>query len=74
MFSISDIKPGDWIRYRSGYYGGGRLAVVHGIGTDARSGDYAVTTEGNVLFDRIIEVRRLPLNVAVLVPVERARQ
>jgi hypothetical protein len=30
-----------------------------------RSGDYAVTSEGNVLFTRILEVRRRPLNVLV---------
>jgi hypothetical protein len=60
-----DIQPGDWIKYRSGYYGGGRLAEVHALGTDAHSGDYAVTTEGNVLFERILEVRRRPLNVLV---------
>ena len=60
-----DIEPGDWIKYRSGYYGGGRLAEVHGLGSDTHSGDYAVTTEGNVLFDRILEIRRRPINVVV---------
>ena len=60
-----DIQPGDWIKYRSGYYGSGRLAEVHALGTDARSGDYAVTTEGNVLFERILEIRRRPINVVV---------
>ncbi len=70
MSSISrygpgDIQPGDWIKYQSGYYGSGRLAEVHALGSDLRSGDYAVTTEGNVLFARILEVRRRPLNVLV---------
>jgi hypothetical protein len=60
-----DIQPGDWIKYRSEYYGSGRLAEVHGLGTDLHSGDYAVTSEGNVLFDRILEVRRRPINVVV---------
>ena len=60
-----DVQPGDWIKYRSGYYGSGRLAEVHALGTDAQSGDYAVTTEGNVLFERILEVRRRPLNLLV---------
>jgi hypothetical protein len=60
-----DVQPGDWIRYRSEYYGSGRLAEVHALGSDEHSGDYAVTTEGNVLFDRILEVRRRPLNVLV---------
>jgi hypothetical protein len=64
--SHADIQPGDWIKYRSEYYGSGRLAEVHGVGTDLHSGDYAVTTEGNVLFDRILEVRRRPINVVVL--------
>jgi hypothetical protein len=57
------IEPGDWIKYVSPYGEGGRLAEVHALGSDLRSGDYAVTTEGNVLFSRILEVRRLPLNV-----------
>jgi hypothetical protein len=61
-----DIQPGDWIKYRSGYYGSGRLAEVHGVGADVHSGAYAVTTEGNVLFERILEVRRRPINVIVL--------
>jgi hypothetical protein len=63
-----DVQPGDWIKYRSGYYGCGRLAEVHALGSDAHSGDYAVTTEGNVLFDRILEIRRRPLNVAIYAP------
>jgi hypothetical protein len=61
----NDIQPGDWIKYRSGYYGGGRLAEVHGLGEDLHSGPYAVTAEGNVLFSRVLEVRRRPLNVLV---------
>ena len=61
-----DIRPGDWIKYRSEYYGSGRLAEVHGLGTDLHSGGYAVTTEGNVLFDRILEIRRRPINVVVM--------
>jgi hypothetical protein len=65
-FGPNDIQPGDWIKYRSEYYGGGRLAEVHGLGSDVHSGAYAVTTEGNVLFNRILEVRRRPLNVLVL--------
>jgi len=64
-YSPADIEPGDWIKYRSGVYGGGRLAEVHALGTDVHSGAYAVTTEGNVLFGRILEVRRRPLNVVV---------
>jgi hypothetical protein len=60
-----DIQPGDWIKYRSEYYGSGRLAEVHALGSDVHSGDYAVTAEGNVLFDRVLEVRRRPLNVLV---------
>ena len=60
-----DVRPGDWIKYRSEYYGSGRLAEVHALGSDVHSGDYAVTAEGNVLFDRILEVRRRPLNVLV---------
>jgi hypothetical protein len=64
-YGPDDIQPGDWIRFRSGHYGGGRLAEVHGLGSDVRSGDYAVTSEGNVLFTRILEVRRRPLNVLV---------
>ena len=62
-YVAGDIQLGDWIKYRSEYYGGGRLAEVHALGTDVHSGDYAVTTEGNVLFNRILEVRRRPLNV-----------
>ena len=64
-YGPDDIQPGDWIKYRSEYYGSGRLAEVHALGSDVRSGDYAVTMEGNVLFDRILEVRRRPLNVLV---------
>ena len=64
-YGPGDIQPGDWIKYRSGYYGSGRLAEVHGVGSDVHSGAYAVTTEGNVLFDRILEVRRRPINVVL---------
>lgn len=64
-YGPSDIQPGDWIKYKSGYYGSGRLAEVHGLGEDLHSGPYAVTAEGNVLFARIFEVRRRPLNVLV---------
>ena len=64
-YGAGDIKPGDWIKYRSEYYGSGRLAEVHALGSDVHSGDYAVTSEGNVLFDRILEVRRRPINVIV---------
>ena len=64
-YVAGDIRLGDWIKYRSEYYGSGRLAEVHALGTDVHSGDYAVTTEGNVLFDRILEVRRRPINVLV---------
>ena len=60
-----DIQLGDWIKYRSEYYGSGRLAEVHALGSDVHSGDYAVTSEGNVLFERILEVRRRPINVLV---------
>ena len=62
-YGASDIQPGDWIKYRSEYYGSGRLAEVHALGEDHHSGPYAVTTEGNVLFERILEVRRRPINV-----------
>lgn len=61
-----EVEPGDWIKYRSGYYGSGRLAEVHAVGIDVHSGPYAVTTEGNVLFERILEIRRRPINVLVL--------
>jgi hypothetical protein len=61
-----DVKPGDWIKYRSEYYGRGRLAEVHALGADERSGPFAVTTEGHVLFERILEVRRRPINVIVM--------
>lgn len=61
-----DVQPGDWIKYRSEIYGGGRLAEVHAIGIDVRSGPYAVTAEGNVLFSRIVEVRRRPINIVAL--------
>jgi hypothetical protein len=64
-YGPGDIQPGDWIKYQSGYYGSGRLAEVHGLGADFHSGDYAVTSEGNVLFSRILEVRRRPLSVLV---------
>ena len=64
-YGPDDIQPGDWIRYRSEYYGGGRLAEVHAVSDDMHSGPYAVTPEGNVLFTRILEVRRRPLNVLV---------
>jgi hypothetical protein len=64
-YGPDDIKPGDWIKYRSGYYGGGRLAEVHAVSQDLHSGPYAVTPEGNVLFTRILEVRRRPLRVLV---------
>jgi hypothetical protein len=66
QYGPGDVQPGDWIKYRSGYYGSGRLAEVHALGSDVHSGPYAVTTEGNVLFDRILEIRRRPLNVFVL--------
>jgi hypothetical protein len=67
-FTREGLREGDWIKYRSGYYGGGRLAEIHAIASDARYGDYVVTTEGNVMLDRILEVRRLPTNVVVLNP------
>ncbi len=65
-YRLGDLRPGDWIKYRSGYYGSGRLAEVHALGSDENSGAYAVTTEGNVLFERILEIRRRPINVVVL--------
>lgn len=65
-YDAGDLQPGDWIKYRSGYYGSGRLAEVHALGSDVHSGPYAVTTEGNVLFERILEIRRRPINVVVL--------
>jgi len=64
-YGPDDIQPGDWIRYQSGHYGGGRLAEVHGLGEDEHSGPFAVTTEGHVLLGRILEVRHRPLNVLV---------
>lgn len=67
-YGTDDVKAGDWIRYRSGYYGSGRLAEVHAIAVDVRSGPYAVTTEGNVLFSRILEIRRRPINVVTFPP------
>jgi hypothetical protein len=55
-YGPGDAMVGDWIRYRSGYYGSGRLAVVRSLGIDdASSGPYAVTDEGNVLFDQIVD-------------------
>lgn len=63
FYGAEDIKPGDWIKYRSSYYATGRIAEVHALGCDARCGPYAVTAEGNVLFERIVEIRRRPLNV-----------
>ena len=65
-YGPNDIQLGDWIRYQSGYYGSGRVAEVHGLGSDENSGPFAVTTEGRVLLGRILEVRRRPLNVLVL--------
>jgi hypothetical protein len=65
-YGSDEVEPGDWIKYRSGYYGSGRLAEVHAVGIDVHSGPYAVTTEGNVLFERILEIRRRPINVLVL--------
>ncbi|HUQ51044.1 MAG TPA: hypothetical protein VM692_02405 [Gammaproteobacteria bacterium] len=64
-YGPDDVKPGDWIKYRSSHYGSGRLAEVHAVGADAHSGPYAVTSEGNVLFSRILEIRRRPINVVV---------
>ena len=64
-YGPDDIRPGDWIKYRSEYYGTGRLAEVHGLGSDSNAGPYAVTVEGNVLLSRILEVRRRPLEVLV---------
>ena len=66
FYGPEDIKPGDWIKYRSSYYASGRLAEVHALGCDTRCGPYAVTTEGNVLFERILEIRRRPLSVLVI--------
>lgn len=66
FYGAEDLKPGDWIKYRSSYYTSGRLAEVHALGSDARCGPYAVTIEGNVLFERIVEIRRRPLNVLVV--------
>ncbi len=66
FYGLDDVKPGDWIKYRSSYYGGGRLAEVHALGSDARCGPYAVTAEGNVLLERIIEIRRRPISVLVI--------
>ncbi len=65
IYGSDDVKIGDWIKYRSGYSESGRLAEVHAVGSDAHSGPYAVTAEGNVLFSRILEIRRLPINVVV---------
>lgn len=61
-----DVKPGDWIRFRSRYYCGGRLAEVHALGFDERSGPYAVTAEGNVALERILEIRRKPIAVVLM--------
>ncbi len=71
-YGPNDVVPGDWIKYRSGYYGSGRLAEVHAIGTDTNSGPFAVTTEGNVLFSRILEIRRRPINVVAFPKEARA--
>jgi hypothetical protein len=64
-YGSDDVQPGDWIKYRSSHYGSGRLAEVHAIGADHHSGPYAVTSEGNVLFTRILEIRHRPINVVV---------
>ena len=61
-----DIRPGDWIKYRSSYYGGGRVTEVEAIATMGPSGVYAITTEGNVPLRQILEVRRYPSNVLEL--------
>jgi hypothetical protein len=66
FYGPEDVKPGDWIKYRSSYYAAGRLAEVHALGSDARCGPYAVTAEGDVLLERIIEVRRRPISVLVV--------
>jgi hypothetical protein len=66
FYGPQDVKPGDWIKYRSSYYESGRLAEVHALGSDARCGPYAVTAEGNILLERIVEIRRRPLSVLAL--------
>jgi hypothetical protein len=66
-YTQDDLRPGDWIKYNSGY-GGGRLAEVHSCATLGPSGVYAITTDGNVPLRLIIEIRRLPTNV---VPITR---
>ena len=65
-YEPGDVRPGDWIKYRSSYYDSGRVAEVHALGADARCGPYAVTAEGNVSLERIVEVRRRPLSVFVI--------
>jgi hypothetical protein len=65
-FEATDVQAGDWIRYRSAHYGSGRITEVHAIASDPHSGPYAVTAEGDVLFERILEIRRRPIKVVVL--------
>ena len=60
------VHVGDWIKYRSDYYGRGRLAEVHALGVDEHSGAFAVTTEGHVLFERILEIRHRPIDLVVM--------
>lgn len=64
------MRPGDWIKYRSSYYGRGRLAEVHAIDVDVRPGPHAVTTEGNVLLERILEIPLLVSSIAANLPPE----
>ena len=71
VYGPHDVRPGDWIKYRSSYYRGGRLAEVHALGADARCGPYAVTAEGNVLLERVMEIRRRPIDVLAIVPLPR---
>jgi hypothetical protein len=70
-YGPDEVRPGDWIKYRSSYYGGGRLAEVHALGADERCGAYAVTAEGNVLLERVIEIRRRPIEVFAVARLSR---
>ena len=45
---------------------GQKVAEAHAVGIDADSQSYAVTSEGRILFERILEVRRRPISVLVI--------
>ena len=66
QFGPDEVNVGDWIRFRSEYSSSGRLAEVHAVGIDAQSRSYAVTSEGRILFERILKLRRRPIAAFVM--------